>query len=78
MKKTDSIVKVCSVVSEQLPPEKNCHPVRVWFWVKVSVSFRVGGTKAIAPKDDCPPVRIRVWLELVLRLGGSFPRGQLS
>ena len=78
MKKTDSIVKVCFVVSGQLAPAKNCHTVRVWFWVKVNLSFRVGGTKAIDPKDDCPPVRIRVWLELVLRLGGSFPQGQLS
>ena len=38
------------MVSEQLYPEENCPPpVRIRVWVKVKVSFRVGGEP-----DNCP------------------------
>ena len=49
-------------------------PVRVGTWVKVRVSFRVGGQP-----DNCPPrLGLVFGLGLVLGLGGNFPRGQLS
>ena len=32
-----------SSLTRQLPPVENCPPVRVGVWVKVRVSFRVGG-----------------------------------
>ena len=41
--------KIFAMVSEQLPPEENCPPVKVGVWVKVRVSFRVGGQP-----DNCP------------------------
>ena len=37
------------MVSGQLSPEENCPPVRIRVWVKVKVSFRVGGEP-----DNCP------------------------
>ena len=41
--------------SGQLPHEENCPPVRVGVWVKVRVSFRIGGNQTITPKENCPP-----------------------
>ena len=43
-------------VAGQLPPEKNCPPVRGGVWVKVSVSFRVGGQPDNCPRRKEPPV----------------------
>ena len=43
------------MVSGQLPPEENSPLVRVGVWVKVRVSFRVGGaTIQLLPKNLFP------------------------
>ena len=36
-------------------PEENCPPVRVGVWVKVRVSFRVGGQPENCPREKLPP-----------------------
>ena len=52
-------------------------------WVKVRVSFRVGGgsNQTIVPEENCPPpppLGLGFGLGLVLRLRGNFPWGQLA
>ena len=47
----------------KLVPE-NCPPGRVAVWVKVRVSFRVGGNQAIAPEENCSSVRVRGWVRV--------------
>ena len=37
-----------------MPVEENCPPVRVGVWVKVRVSFRVGGQP-----DNCPRGKVQ-------------------
>ena len=73
-------MKICfKMVSGQLPPEENSPLVRVGVWVKVRVSFRVGGgNHTIAPEEPFPRLRLGFGLGLVLRLGDNFPRGKLS
>ena len=41
-------------VSGQLPPKRNCLPVRVGVWIKVRVGFGVGGNQTIAPREMAP------------------------
>ena len=43
------------MVSGQLPPEENCPAVRIGVWVKVKVSFRVGGKPDNCPREKQPP-----------------------
>ena len=64
-------------VSGQLPPKKNCPPVRVGVWIKVRVGFGVGGNQTIAPREIAPGW-IRVWLRISFGVAGNFLRGQLS
>ena len=68
------------MVSGQLLPEENCPMVRVGVWIKVRVSFRVGGlerlgSRTISPEENCPPVRVRACLRVSFAVGGNFPRG---
>ena len=55
-------------------PEENSHPVRIGVWVKVRVSFRVGGQP-----DNCPRLGLKFGLGLVLGFGveggGQFSLG---
>ena len=37
-----------------IAPEENCPPVKVRVWVRVRVSFRVGGGEAIFLGGNCP------------------------
>ena len=60
------------MVSGQLSPEENCPLVRVGVWVKVRVSFRVGGDQTIALDKSCPPVRARVWVRVSFGVGRQF------
>ena len=66
------------MVSGQFPPEKNFSPVGIGVWVKVRVSFRVGGQP-----DNCsqgkqpPPVRVRVWVRVSFGVGGQFFSGAI-
>ena len=43
------------MVSGQLPPEENCPAVRIGVWIKVKVSFRVGGKPDNCPREKQPP-----------------------
>ena len=65
------------MVSEQLPPEENCPPVRVGVWVKVRVSLGLGGNQTIAPEDNQPPVRVRVWLRVSFAVGRQYSLGAI-
>ena len=60
------------MVSGQLSPEENCPLVRVGVWVKVRVSFRVGGDQTIALDKSCPPFRARVWVRVSFGVGRQF------
>ena len=69
------------MVSGQLPPDENCPQVRVGVWVKVRVTFRVGGQPDNCPRRKLlPPPRLGLefWLGLILGMVGNFTRGQLS
>ena len=66
------------MVSGQLFSEENYIPVRVGDWVKVRVSFRVGGYQTIALEKNCLPVRVRVWLRVSFGVGANFPQGHFS
>ena len=50
----------------------NCPLIRVGIWVKVRVSFRVGGNKTIGPEENRPPVRVRAWLRVSFGAGGQL------
>ena len=65
-------------LSGQLAPEENCPPVRIGIWVKVRVSFRVGGKQTTAPEENFPPVRVRFWLRVSFGVGGLFPSGAVA
>ena len=68
-----------TMVSGQFPPEKNSPPVWIGVWVKVRVSFRVGGQPDNCPQGKQPPLLgLGFGLGLVLGLEGNFSRGQLS
>ena len=60
------------MVSVQLLPEENCPPVRIEVWVKVRVSFKVGGNQKIAPEENSTMVTVRVWVRVILGLGAIF------
>ena len=47
-------------------------PVRVGVWVKVRVSFRVGGNQTIALEEKCPLVRVRVWVRVNFKVEGAI------
>ena len=38
------------------------------------------GVRTIAPEENCPPLRLRAWVKVRVRIrvGGNFPREQLS
>ena len=65
-----------SMVSGQLLPVENCLLVTVAIWVKVRVSFRLGGNQAIAPEEKCPRLMLGFGLELVLGWG-QFSSGAI-
>ena len=68
-------------VSGQLPPRKIAPRLGIGVWVKVRVSFRVGGNQTIAIVENWPLVRVRVWVRVSFGVGGrggKFPRGQLG
>ena len=65
-------------VSGQLLPEENWPPIRVGVWVKVRVSFRVGGNQTIALEKKYLRLALGFGLGIVLGLGGNFLRRQLS
>ena len=65
------------MVSGQLPPEENYPLLRSGVWVKVRVSFRVGGNHTIAHEENCPPVRVRVLVRVFYGVGGQFSSGEL-
>ena len=54
----------------KLPP----HPVMVGAWVKVRVSFRVGGNQTIAPEENCLSVRVSFGVGGGIFLEGNCPR----
>ena len=57
-----------------IAPQGKLSPARVGDWVKVRVSFRVGGgggNQAIAPEENSPRVRVRVWLRVSFRVGAG-------
>ena len=55
------------------PAEENFPLIRFGGWVKVRVSFRVGGNQTIAPKENRPRLELVFGLGLVLGLGVNFP-----
>ena len=52
-------------------PQGKFPPVRDRIWVKVRISFRVGGNQTVAPKENCLPVRVRVKFRISFRVGGN-------
>ena len=55
---------------DNCPPRKIPPLVRVGVWVKVRVSFRVGGATRQSPhEENCPPVRVGVWLRISFGVG---------
>ena len=60
-----------------MPHQENCPLVRVGIWVKVRVSFRVGGNQIIFPVENCPPVRVRVLVGVIFGVGGEFSSGAI-
>ena len=67
-----------SRVSRQLPHNENCPLVRVGIWVKVRVSFSVGGEQTIASEKIFPTVRVRVWLRVSFGIGRQFSSGAIA
>ena len=65
------------MVSGQLPPDENCPPVRVGVWVKVRVTFRVGGQPDNCSRRKLPPVRFRVSVRVNFGVGGKFSLGAI-
>ena len=60
------------LVSGQLPPEKNCPPVRFGVSLKFRVNFRVWGQP-----DNCPLVR--AWVRVSFGVGeGQFSSGAIT
>ena len=55
-----------------MPCEENYLLVRIGVWVKVRVSFRVGGNQTIAPEENCAPVRVRGWLRVSFGVRGAI------
>ena len=52
--------------------------VRVRVWVRVMVTFRVGGQPDNCPRRKLPPVDVRVSVRVSFGVGRNFPRGQLA
>ena len=56
-----------------IAPQGKLPPVKVGVWIKVRVSFRVGGNQKIAHDGNCPPVTVRIWLRVSFGVGeGNF------
>ena len=56
-----------------IAPQGKLPLVRVGVWIKVRVSFRVGGNQKIAHDGNCPPVTVRIWLRVSFGVGeGNF------
>ena len=64
-------------VSGELAPRKIARRLGIGVWVKVRVSFRVGGNQTIAIVENWPLVKVRVSFGVGGR-GDKFPRGQLG
>ena len=55
-----------------MPPEGNCPtPVRDGVWVKVRVSFRVGGQPDKIAPEESPPGMVRVSFSVSFAVGGG-------
>ena len=46
---------ICTNGIQAIAPKENLPPVRVGVWVKVRVSFRVGGQPDDCPRGKLPP-----------------------
>ena len=58
---------------DNCPPRKIPPLVRVGVWVKVRVSFRVGGWSDNCPREKLPPpVMARVWVRVSFGVGRQF------
>ena len=55
---------------DNCPSEENCPPVTVGIWVKIRVSFRVGGNQTIVSEENWHLVRVRVWVMVSFEVGG--------
>ena len=55
---------------DNCPSEENCPPVTVGIWVKIRVSFRVGGNQTIVSEENWHLVRVRVWVMVSFGVGG--------
>ena len=47
-------------------------------WYRVFFPNKPKRCPETLPPGKLPPVRVRVWVRIRIRVGGSFPRGQLS
>ena len=67
-------------VNQTIAPEENSPPVRIGVWVKVRVSFRVGGQPENCPRGKQPPGQRQglgqgqFWGWGTISLGGNCPR----
>ena len=68
----------------QLPPEKNCPPIRVGVWVKVRVTFRVWEQPGNCPRGKLSPgqgydlSQGQLWGWGAIFLGSNCPRTVFS
>ena len=59
---------LCQKVIRTTAPEENCPPIRVSVWVRVRISFRVGGqfslgTIVLEPSKELRFVFVKIWLK---------------
>ena len=52
------------LISEQLPPEKNCPLSGLRFESRLGLVFGLGANQTIVPKENIPLVRVRVWIRV--------------
>ena len=62
------------LVSEQLPPGKNCPLSGLRFESRLGLVFGLGVNETIIPKENIPLLGLGFGLGLVLRLGSNCPR----
>ena len=60
-----------------MPPEEKCSPVRVGVWIKVSISFRVGGQPDNASEENCPPPQVKDRVRVSFWGAGQFSSGAI-